>query len=96
MQICLGRGRDIDIRLSTFNFQVFNYLTFVFWMSKNEWQGADMPGEREGYPGIRAATGMRDKGGDTSSTSVGSNHNITPTHQNHLLVLALLLLHITT
>ena len=64
-------------------------------MSKNEWQGADMPGEREGYPGIRAATGMRDKGGDTSTT-VGSNHNITPTHQNHLLVLALLLLHITT
>ena len=35
-----------------------------------------MPGEREGYPGIRAVTWMRDKGGDTN---VGSNHNITPT-----------------
>ena len=47
-----------------------------------------MPGEREGYPGIRAATGMRDKEG-TGDTGVGSNHNITPTRPpapyNHLM-----------
>ena len=53
----------------TFNFQTFRLpITQNSYFEGLKMNGiglADMPGEREGYPGIRAVTGMRDKGDQT-------------------------------
>ena len=67
---------------------------------KNEWRLVDthMPGEREVYPGIRAVTGMRDKGGDQCwGESQYNTHSLSPHalfHNHHLVLVLPLLVHL--